>query len=68
MSDGKTKKSNWFSSFFKGVATEYKKIVFPTKDAVAKETAATIIVSVLIGLLIALLDLVIKSGLGFILK
>lgn len=61
-------KAGGIKGFFQGLKTEYKKIVFPTQQDVVKETAATIIVSFLIGLLIAVLDLIMKTGLGFILK
>lgn len=58
----KTKKS-----FFKGVKTEFGKIVWPDREAVGRETAAVLACSVALGLIIAILDLVIKFGLSFIL-
>lgn len=61
-------KTSGVKNFFQGLRTEYNKIVFPTQQDVIKETAATIIVSFLIGVLIAVLDLIMKTGLGFILK
>ncbi|MGL5434902.1 MAG: preprotein translocase subunit SecE [Lachnospiraceae bacterium] len=53
-------------SFFKGLKTEFKKIVWPDKETVGKQTVAVLTVSVALGLLIALLDVVIKWGLQFI--
>lgn len=53
-------------SFFKGLKTEFKKIVWPDKETVGKQTVAVITVSVALGLVIALLDVVIKWGLNFI--
>lgn len=54
-------------SFFKGLKTEYKKIVFADRRTVAKQTVAVLVTSVFLGVLIAVLDLVITKGLGFIL-
>lgn len=63
-----SEKTSGLQGFLKGLKTEYNKIVFPTQQDVVKETAATIVVSCLIGALIAVLDLIMKTGLGFILK
>ncbi len=54
-------------SFFKGVKTEFNKIVWPDRETVGKETAAVLACSVALGLIIAILDLAIKFGLSFIL-
>ena len=54
-------------SFFKGLKTEYKKIVFADRRTVAKQTVAVLVTSVFLGILIAVLDLIITTGLGFIL-
>ena len=62
------KKGSSIQGFFKGLRTEFYKIIFPTRQDVIKETTATIVVSLLIGVVIAVLDLIMKTGLGFILK
>lgn len=49
-------------SFFKGVKSEFKKITWPGKKLLAKETAAVVIISVIMGAFIALVDLAIKYG------
>lgn len=54
-------------NFFKGVKAEYAKIAFPDKDEIVKSTTAVIVISVIIGVLIFLLDLVIKYLLGLVL-
>ncbi|MCC8026956.1 MAG: preprotein translocase subunit SecE [Clostridium sp.] len=54
-------------SFFKGLKKEFKKIVFADKQTVAKQTVAVVTMSIFIGALIAVLDYVLKFGLGFIL-
>ena len=53
--------------FFSGVKAEYSKIIFPNTEDLKKQTIATLIVSVVIGVLIFVIDLVFKSLLGFIL-
>ena len=54
-------------SFFKGLKKEYKKIVFADKKTVAKQTVAVVTMSIFLGALIALLDVVMKYLLSFIL-
>lgn len=52
--------------FFKGVKSEFKKIVWPTKKTIARETGAVVFFGILLGLVIALVDAAIKFGLGLI--
>lgn len=54
-------------SFFDGLKTEFSKIVWPDKDTITKETIAVMSSAVALGLITALLDLIIKFGLSFIL-
>ena len=54
-------------SFFKGVKAEFKKIVWPDKTTLAKESAAVVVISVILGAIIALVDAAIKFGLDKIL-
>ncbi len=54
-------------SFFKQVKAEFRKVIWPDKKRVARQTVAVVIVSVCLGGLIALFDAVIKFGLGLIL-
>ena len=62
------KKNSGLQDFFKGLKTEYNKIIFPTRQDIIKETTATIVVSLLVGAFIAVLDLIMKTGLGFIIR
>ena len=62
------KKNSGLQDFFKGLKTEYNKIIFPTRQDIIKETTATIVGSLLVGALIAVLDLIMKTGLGFIIR
>lgn len=53
-------------SFFKGLQTEYKKIIWPDKDTVVKQTGAVITLAIALGLIIAAIDTVIVYGLHFV--
>ena len=66
--DGKKAKSAKKPSFFKGVKTEYKKITWPDKESLTKQTIAVIAVSVVISIVIALLDFVMKYGVDWIVQ
>ena len=54
-------------SFIDGLKAEFSKIVWPDKETVTKQTIAVMSSSIALGLIIAILDLVIKFGLSFIL-
>ncbi|MBO4415617.1 MAG: preprotein translocase subunit SecE [Lachnospiraceae bacterium] len=49
-------------SFFKGVKSEWRKITWPSKENLFRETTAVIVISVVLGAVIALLDALIKFG------
>ncbi len=55
-------------SFLKGLKAEYKKIIWPNREELIKQTIAVSITSLLLGALIAILDLGFKTGLSFIIK
>ena len=51
-------------SFFSGLSAEFKKIIWPDNKSLAR--AAVVAVSVVMGLVIALLDFVIQYGVDFL--
>ena len=53
-------------SWWGGLKAEFQKIIWPTKESLAKQTAAVVIVSVVVGILIALLDTLIQYGVNFL--
>ena len=53
-------------SFIKGLKVEFKKIIWPDKQTLTKQTIAVLTCSVAVGALIAVLDLIIKFGLNII--
>lgn len=54
------------TSFFDGLKVEFKKINWPTKDTLVKQTAAVVAVSVAVGLIISLMDSIIQYGINFL--
>lgn len=53
-------------SFFRGLKSEFVKIVWPDKETVTKQTIAVMSSAIALGLIIGILDLIIKLGLKFI--
>ena len=53
--------------FFSGVKAEFKRIVWPAKATVARQTLAVVLVTIVMGALIVIVDNIIQSGLGLIL-
>jgi preprotein translocase subunit SecE len=58
----KAPKTSWFT----GLSAEYKKIIWPDKTSLVKQTTAVVSVSVVLGLVIALLDYAIQYGVDFL--
>ena len=52
--------------FIKGLKSEFKKIIWPDKETLTKESVAVVLTSIVLGVVIALLDLIIKFGLNII--
>ena len=63
MGDTENTKKAPKKSFWKGLKAEYKRIIWPDKETVTKQTGAVIAVSVALGLIIAALDTAIVFGL-----
>ena len=54
--------------WFKGLKAEFNKIVWPDKESLAKQSVAVILISVILGVVISILDLGIKSGIAVLIK
>jgi preprotein translocase subunit SecE len=54
------------SNFFKSVKTEFKKVVWPDKEDLLKQSVAVLCVSVVLGLIITFMDTLIQYGINFI--
>ena len=59
----KTPKTSWFH----GLKQEFRKIMWTDRKTVVKQTIAVVSVSVLVGLIIAVLDWMIQYGVDFLL-
>ncbi len=55
-------------SWFKGLKAEYKKVVWPNKDEVIRQTIAVVAVSLVVGVIIAILDMGLQYGIDFIIN
>lgn len=64
MADSAEKKER--PSFYKGIKSEFKKIIWPDRKATLKQSVAVVAISVVVGVIIAILDYVIKYGVNFI--
>ena len=60
----KAKKKSWF----KGLKAEFKKIIWPDKKTLVKQTVAVIVCSVCLGILIWMIDVVIQYGIDFLVR
>ncbi len=58
----KAPKTSWFT----GLSAEFKKIIWPDKQSLVRQTTAVVAVSVVLGLIIALMDYVIQYGIDFL--
>ncbi len=57
-----TKTQKWFD----GLKAEFRKIIWPTKEDITKETTAVLVCSVILGVLIAVLDFIVQHGIDFL--
>lgn len=63
-STGKVQKKSWFQ----GLKSEYRKIVWTDKATLAKQTAVVTIVTVILAVIISIMDAAILDGLNLIIK
>lgn len=53
-----TPKKSWID----GLKSEFRKIIWPSRHDVQKQTIAVVVVSVALGVIIALLDFIVQHG------
>ena len=53
-------------NFFKTVGVEFKKIIWPSKESVLKQSVAVTAVALVVGVMVALFDFLIQYGVNFI--
>lgn len=64
----KTAQESKVSSFIKGVKAEFNKIMWPSREDITNQTTAVVIISVIIGALIAVFDYAFGYLINFITK
>ncbi len=60
----KASKTSWFT----GLKAEFNKIIWPDKKSLTRQTAAVVAASVVLGLIIAVLDVIIRFGVDSLVK
>lgn len=53
-------------SWFKGLKAEFKKVIWPDKQTITKRTTAVVLISVLIGVVIKVADILINAAFGLL--
>ena len=67
MSDvNNTKNTNVFANIWKGLKSEWMKIIFPSNEQILRDSISVLVCSIIIGLIIFVLDSLIGSGFGFL--
>ena len=54
------------TSFFRGVKAEFEKISWPDRQSTLKQSVAVVIISLVVGVLIAVLDYFFQYGVNFL--
>ena len=55
-------------SWYKGLKAEYKKIIWPDRKSLTKQTAAVVLTSIVLGILIKVLDVIMTYGVDALIK
>lgn len=63
---GDSSKKGNKKGFFDGVKIEFKKISWPDKDSIVKQTVAVVAISVVLGVIITILDFIVQYGVSFL--
>lgn len=55
-------------SWFEGLKSEFKKIIWPEKKTLGKQTIAVVAVSCVLGVIITIVDVIVQYGIDFLIK
>ena len=58
----KTEKGSKMESWMNGLKAEFKKIIWPDQKTLVQQTGAVVAVSIVLGVMIALLDFIFQYG------
>jgi preprotein translocase subunit SecE len=61
-----TKSSGKLKAYFKGVRSEFKKVIWPGRKSLVNHTGIVVLISLIISLLVWILDIIIHWILAFI--
>lgn len=64
----KTVESKKKTSWLKGLRAEFKKIIWPDKKTLARQTVAVTVCSVVLGIIIAIVDALVQYGIDFLVR
>ncbi|MFP3155943.1 preprotein translocase subunit SecE [Lachnospiraceae bacterium ZAX-1] len=62
----KAPKTSWFTGWFHGLKAELGKVIWPDKKSLARQTTAVVVVSFILGLIIAIIDVIVKYGIDIL--
>lgn len=57
-----TEKAPKKKSWFKGLKSEFKKIIWPEKKSVARQTTAVVLITAVLGVIIVVIDYLVQIG------
>lgn len=66
MGETNSQKQSKLGGFFAGLSAEFKKVMWPDKVTLLKQTVTVTVASVVLGLLIALIDTIVQYGVNFL--
>lgn len=64
----KEKKSGQAKTWFEGLRTEFRKIIWPDQKTLVKQTVAVVAITAVLGVLIAVFDAAILEGINLLVK
>lgn len=56
------------AKFFQGVKAEFRKITWPDRELLLKQSVAVVAISIVLGAIIAVLDLVLQYAIDFLVR
>lgn len=66
MSEVREKNEGFLVSIWKGLRSEWMKIIFPSNEQMLRDSVTVLLFSVMLGFIIFVLDSIIGTGFGFL--
>ncbi len=64
----KVKNKSGKTGFFSQVKAEFKKIIWPSRQSLGKQTLAVLLSSICLGIIITIVDMIVRLGLELLVK